>query len=63
MAGPHSVAGAAVKGLIFFFRASWSYLGCNGGTGRWRARRTYFRKGISTYLIFRRLRKQDKVNS
>lgn len=27
--------------MIWFIRQSWHYLGCAGGTGRWRARLTF----------------------
>lgn len=30
-----------VRDVIWFVRRSWAYLGCDAGTGRWRARRRY----------------------
>lgn len=29
--------------VAWFVRQSWVYLGCHGGTGRWRARRRFAR--------------------
>lgn len=45
--------------LFWFLRESWRYLGCDHGTGRWRARRRFFRKGWASYRTFRRLRRED----
>lgn len=36
----------AIRDFVTFARNSWSYLGCDGGTGRWAMRRHYFARII-----------------
>lgn len=42
---------ALTAGAWFVWR-SWSYLGCDHGTGRWQARRGYFAKIVPKTLWF-----------
>jgi hypothetical protein len=48
-----------INWLAWFARLSWSYLGCNRGTGRWAARARYVRSFIPTYLTWHRLGMED----
>lgn len=46
--------------LVWFLLHSWSYLGCDRGTGRWDARRMYFQKIVPTSITYLRLRSADR---
>lgn len=46
---------------VWFIWRSWSYLGCDRGTGRWRARRDYLRGIVSKTIWFVRECHQDRV--
>ena len=47
--------------MIWFLRNSWSYLGCNSGSGRWRARWRLLTKGPAAYRSFRRAKARDEA--
>ena len=48
--------------LSWFLWYSWSYLGCNRGTARWRARWRYVRGAIPAYWRFRQSMVKDRAN-
>jgi hypothetical protein len=50
-----------VKDSAWFLWKSWSYLGCDSGTGRWRARRRYVRGIWPAWRRFRAACKRDRA--
>lgn len=48
-------------GVLWFVWASWSFLGCDRGAGRWRARRRYARGLLPTLLRYLRMRREDRT--
>lgn len=55
MHGQRCDAPGGLVGLTWFARESWRYLGCERGTGRWRARYRFFCNGWSSYQNWRHL--------
>lgn len=53
---------AELKRLAWFAYHSWSYLSCDGGSGRWAARRHYVHSFIPAYRTFRRLCLKDEAH-
>jgi hypothetical protein len=45
--------------VVFFVTQSWTYLGCDSGTGRWRARRDYFINIIPKTIKFAYISRND----
>jgi hypothetical protein len=51
-----------MRDTVWFVWKSWSYLGCDGGSGRWRARRSYLRGLWPAYRRFRASAKRDRID-
>lgn len=49
-----------VLDLLWFLRKSWHYLGCDQGSGRWRARRRYLTGLPGAWRKFHRAAVQDR---
>jgi len=55
-----SIKESPMGALFWFLRSSWSYLGCDRGAGRWRARRTYLAGLVPAAVKFMRLTRADE---
>jgi hypothetical protein len=51
---------ADLRVLAWFARRSWSYLGCDRGTGRWAARGRYLRGLPAAARTFLRATREDR---
>ena len=55
-----------MRNTVWFIWKSWSYLGCDSGTGRWKARREYLAgiipKSIQFYIKTRKGKKIRRFN-
>lgn len=49
------------RDFAWFLWKSWSYLGCNHGSGRWRARREYAAGIVPAALRYIRAVRADRV--
>lgn len=52
---------SAVRELTWFAKHSWTYLGCDRGTGRWQARSRYLSGFVRAARAFLRSARADRA--